>query len=85
MFLNISNEQKTLPHDQQQLHPRQPTTGFVLIKTRQAGIIASNCCFKPKGLKCMFTEAMVCKVIKTDAAKLFTAQCFRHCQLTLRL
>ena len=40
----IFNKLWTLPHGQQQRHPRQPTTGFVLIRTHQAGIVARNRC-----------------------------------------
>ena len=37
------NNYWTLPQDQQQ-HPRHPTTDFVLIRTHQAGIVARNRC-----------------------------------------
>ena len=32
------------PHDHQQQCPRQPTTGFVLIRTHQVDIVARHCC-----------------------------------------
>ena len=32
------------PYDQQQQHPRQPTTSFVLFRTHQAGLVARNRC-----------------------------------------
>ena len=38
----INNE--NLPHNHQQQYPRRPTTGFVLTRTHQAGIVAKNCC-----------------------------------------
>ena len=46
MQLIIKN--KTLPQDQQQQYPRQHTTGFVLIRTHQAGIVARNRCLDLK-------------------------------------
>ena len=42
--LYLNNEKLTSPKDQQQQHPRKPTTGFVLIRTHQAGIVARNRC-----------------------------------------
>ena len=75
------------PHDHQQPCPRQPTTGFVLIRTHQVGIVARHGCL---GLtkRCLralhVSERLWVKVRKIDAAKSFTAQRLRHCQLIVR-
>ena len=70
--------------DHQQQCPRQPTTGFVLIRT---GIIARHCCQEVNHVG-LFSYApkllFVGKVRKVDTAKLFTAQRLRHCQLIVR-
>ena len=73
--------------DYQQQHPRQPTTGFVLIRTHQAGIVASNLCcdLNQAGLSAYaLKRPLVGKVRKIDAAKSFTAQRLRHCRLIVR-
>ena len=43
LFIEL-NKQWTSLHDQQQQHLRLPTTGFVLFRTHQAGLVARNRC-----------------------------------------
>ena len=74
MFFAISNKHWTLPLDHQQQCQRQPTTGFVLIRTHQAGIVArhrywdqNQAVLSAYALKLPF----VGKVRKIDTAKSF--------------
>ena len=70
--------------DHQQQYPKQPTTGFVPIKTHQAGFVAIHryCDLNEAGLKAYALKIQfVGKVRKTDTAKLSIAQRHKHCQL----